>query len=596
MRNHIRALGVMISTPFRAAPGFATATAVLSTIGVAFTPVFAYGMKLLADGVVNRDTGTAWTAVLIMTVGEGMAVLAASIGIATFRMGMEERTRLYIERRIVDLVTGLPGLEHHERPEYLNELDRLRSERAQLTQPAGPVVFLFTTLVTAVGSLGLLATVDPLLLLLPLFGIPSVLTGLRAERWRVASWERITEPERLRHHLLQLLTVPRFAKEIRLFGLGAEFIRREREIGEQNTSDLARTSVRGGMLTSAGWLSFAVGFVGAVVFVVARAVQGQATVGDVVLTLALAGQVDSMVGDTVSNVRWLQGVMRVIGRYLWLEDYAQDTRKPRTDPARLPDRIVDGIDVEGLTFGYPGAESNVLEDVSLHIPAGATVAIVGENGAGKTTLVKLFSRFYEPTSGRITVDGIDLRRFDHEQWRARMSAAFQDFAKFELLASENVGVGELTLIDDPAAIEAALDRASAIDVMTSLPEGLDTQLGKSFQDGVDLSGGEWQKLALGRAMMREKPLLLVLDEPTAALDAETEHALFERYTDAARRVATTNGAITVLVSHRFSTVRMADLIVVVDSGRVVEAGSHDSLIAAGGLYAELYEIQARGYR
>jgi ATP-binding cassette subfamily B protein len=406
----------------------------------------------------------------------------------------------------------------------------------------------------------------------------------------------VTEPERLRYHLLELLTLPRLAKETRLFGLEPELIRRERVIGEQTTSDLTRTSVKGGIVAIAGWLFFVVGFVGAIAFVLARAVRGQATVGDVLLTLTLAAEMNAVVGSTASNAQWLQSVMRVIGRYLWLEDYAWDTRKETLPPARVPDVIADGIDVEGVTFRYPGTEMNVLEDVTLHIPSGATVAIVGENGAGKTTLVKLLSRFYEPTTGRITVDGVDLRRFDHEQWRARMSAAFQDFAKFELLAQENVGVGELTLIDDASAIQAALERASATDVMSSLPQGLQTQLGKTFEGGVDLSGGEWQKLALARAMMRDAPLLLVLDEPTASLDAETEHALFERYSDAARRVATTNGAITVLVSHRFSTVRMADLIVVIDSGRVIESGSHAELMEMGGPYAELYEIQARGYR
>ena len=210
--------------------------------------------------------------------------------------------------------------------------------------------------------------------------------------------------------------------------------------------------------------------------------------------------------------------------------------------------------------------------------------------------MKLLCRFYEPTSGTIEVDGTDLSTIDVEDWRRRMSAGFQDFARFELVARESVGVGLLESIDDVDTVEQALRRAHADDVVAGLADGLDTQLGKSFEGGHDLSGGQWQKLALGRAMMRDEPLLLVLDEPTAAIDAETEHALFERYAGAAREAARRTGAITVLVSHRFSTVRMASLIVVIDGGRVIEVGDHSTLVAAGGLYAELFELQARGYR
>jgi ATP-binding cassette subfamily B protein len=232
------------------------------------------------------------------------------------------------------------------------------------------------------------------------------------------------------------------------------------------------------------------------------------------------------------------------------------------------------------------------------------VALVGENGAGKTTLVKLLCGLYQPSPGRLLVDGVDLRRLDVETWRSRTAAGFQDFARFMLLVRESVGVGDVRSVEDVAAVAAALERAHAADVVADLPHGLETQLGRYFRPGVGqaaasalaLSGGQWQKLALGRAMMRPEPLLLVLDEPTAALDAPSEHALFERYAGAARRSAAANGGITVLVSHRFSTVRMADLIVVMEQGRVVAIGSHAQLTAQGGLYAELYELQARAYR
>jgi ABC-type multidrug transport system fused ATPase/permease subunit len=237
----------------------------------------------------------------------------------------------------------------------------------------------------------------------------------------------------------------------------------------------------------------------------------------------------------------------------------------------------------------------VLDGVSLRLPAGRVVALVGENGAGKTTLIKLLTRFYEPDAGRILVDGVDLRRLPLDEWRARASAAFQDFSRFELLLRETVGVGHLPLIEDEAAVRRALDRAGGDDVPSTLPRGVETQLGTAWADGVELSGGQWQKLALGRAMMRPRPLLIVFDEPTAALDAQTEHGLFERFAEAARR-GEHDGTVTLLVTHRFSTVRMADLIVVLGHGRVVELGSHAELVRQGGLYAELYELQSRVYR
>jgi ATP-binding cassette subfamily B protein len=266
--------------------------------------------------------------------------------------------------------------------------------------------------------------------------------------------------------------------------------------------------------------------------------------------------------------------------------------------AAVPDRLDDGIRFENVSFRYPGTTADVLTGVDLFFPAGSTVAVVGENGAGKTTIVKLLCRFYEPTGGRITVDGEDLRRVPIGEWRARLSGAFQDHARLEFLARETVGVGHLPVVDDDDAVHAAIDRAGAAAVLRSLPTGLATQLGTRFEDGVELSGGQWQQLALGRGMMRTPaaPLLLVLDEPTAALDPGTEHRLFERYAAAARSASAHSGAITVLVSHRFSTVRMADLIVVVAGGRALEAGSHDDLMAADGLYAELYGLQARAYR
>jgi ATP-binding cassette subfamily B protein len=303
----------------------------------------------------------------------------------------------------------------------------------------------------------------------------------------------------------------------------------------------------------------------------------------------------------VGGLEWMLRALRTVGRVAWLEDEVRRAGRrvdetPADTPA--PARLTSGIRFEKVSFSYPGTTTPVLSGVDLFFPAGSTIAVVGENGAGKTTIVKLLCRFYDPTEGRITVDGVDLRRFAMAEWRQRLSGAFQDHARLEFVARESVGVGHLVAVDDEAAVLGALEQAGASAVLGSLPTGLATQLGTRFEDGVELSGGQWQQLALGRGMMRAPaaPLVLLLDEPTAALDPGTEHRLFERYAAAARSASAETGAVTVLVSHRFSTVRMADLIVVVADGRVLESGSHTELMAGRGLYAELYGLQARGYR
>ncbi|HEY8058944.1 MAG TPA: ABC transporter ATP-binding protein, partial [Acidimicrobiales bacterium] len=340
-----------------------------------------------------------------------------------------------------------------------------------------------------------------------------------------------------------------------------------------------------------GWAIFGAGFVGAVVYVSSGL---DAPPQDVLLVLAAGSRLSAYIGATVGEIGFLRGIwMDGSRRLAWLEDYAA-ALEADADVA-VPDRIQDGITFEHVSFSYPGTTREVLQDVSLTLPAGAVVAVVGENGAGKSTLVKLLSKFYEPTSGRILVDGAELAGMPADEWRDRLAGAYQDFFRFELLARQSVGLGDVPHVDDEAAVLTAVGRAGAEDVVAKLDGGLAAQLGKTWPDGVEVSFGQWQKLALARGFMREGPLVLVLDEPTAALDAETEHALFERYAASARDGGA-DGRITVLVSHRFSTVRMADLIVVLDGSHLVEVGTHEDLMARGGPYAELYAIQANAYR
>jgi ATP-binding cassette subfamily B protein len=294
------------------------------------------------------------------------------------------------------------------------------------------------------------------------------------------------------------------------------------------------------------------------------------------------------------------GFSQVAGQALYLDDLfsffeIRPEIVPPPNPRPFPVPIQQGFTFENVGFRYPGAEHWAVRGLTFDLRAGEILALVGENGAGKTTLVKLLAKMYEPSSGAIHVDDTPLARVRADEWRARLAGAFQDFFRFEFRARHSIGLGDVPRMDDEAAVARAVDRAGAGDVIARLPAGLDTQLGQTWPGGVEVSFGQWQKLALARGFMRDRPLLLVLDEPTAALDAETEHALFERYAAAARDGGG-DGRITVLVSHRFSTVRMAGLIVVLDGARLVEVGTHDELMTKGGQYSQLYAIQAGAYR
>jgi ATP-binding cassette subfamily B protein len=561
--------------------------------GAVAAPLLALSLKWLADATVAGDGGTAGAA--------GVAVAACIIGVLTLGhfahmayYELSEINTLSSELRLIALANGSAGIEHQERAEYADRLAVLEQELQQIQNGFYAVLSLSSLVVAIAMTAVLLAMVNPVLLLLPLVAFPPLITGRRAQLIVDRAREETAPDTRLAMHLLRLATGAGPAKELRVFRLQDEIRRRHRELWEKTTRTLWRAQARAMVLRAAGQLVFAAGYVAGVLLVVSDAIGGHRTVGDVVLAITLAAQVNQQVSAAVSLLNDLQRIARAFTRFEWLEKYVAE-REPRNADQPVPERLGQGIRFEDVAFRYPGTDRVVLEGVNLDLPAGSTVAIVGENGAGKSTLVKLLCRFYEPTAGRITADGGDLSRIPLDAWRTRIATGFQDFARFEFVARRTVGVGDLPFIDELPAVEAALERAQAGDVMGRLENGLATQLGKSYTDGTELSGGQWQKLALGRAMMRELPLVLILDEPTSALDAEAEHALFERYADGARRVGQATGGITVLVSHRFSTVRMADQIVVVADGHVVEAGPHAQLMRNRGLYAELYDLQASAY-
>ncbi|ODU01503.1 MAG: hypothetical protein ABS81_20555 [Pseudonocardia sp. SCN 72-86] len=433
------------------------------------------------------------------------------------------------------------------------------------------------------------------LLLLPVAAIPPLLADRWAKKIIRTNEDAVAHDQRRAALLFSLATTTGSAAELRSYGLAdhvaAEHARLSAAVDRRTGGEALKVLA----IQGTGWTIYAAGLMAAIAFVVVETTHGVLSPGALLMAVTLIRRSRAQLATAAVRSGALLTTLTIADRMFWLEDHAAaDAASHGSAPA--PAALRDGIRLHDVRFTYPGADAPVLDGLDLTLPAGATVAIVGENGAGKTTLVKLLLGMYAPDAGCVEVDGKPLRDIDPAAWRTRSTAAFQDFARLHLPVRETVGVGDLPRLHDTAAITGALDRAGAATVPEQLPDGLDTVVGSSWTGGHGLSGGQWQKLALGRAMMRDDPLLVVLDEPTANLDAPTEHALFERYATAARRGAELTGAVTVLVSHRFSTVRMADLVVVLEDGRVRERGTHDQLVAAGGRYAELYELQAAAYR
>jgi ATP-binding cassette subfamily B protein len=498
---------------------------------------------------------------------------------------------LALEVHVARLQASVATIAHHERPEYLDRLAMLRDQVFVLDHM---YMSLFSTCgwVLRLGvTVALLVSIHPALALLAVLALPTVVTSTWRPGVERAVHEQFAWANRLARHLFNVATTAPPGKEVRVTRIGTRLIGERRQAWERWYRPVAAARWSSAAWHMLGWMIFGAAYITAVVFVSSRA---GATAGSVVLVLAAGSRLSAYIAATVGELGFLRGFwLEGSRRMAWLEDYA--ALMSENADARPPDRLVKGIRLENVSFSYPGTTRRVLEDINLDLKAGSVVAIVGENGAGKSTLVKLLCRMYQPQEGRILIDGVDLARISPDAWRSRLAGAFQDFFRFEFRARHTVGLGDVPRMDDDPAVTAAVGRAGAEDVIDRLPSRLDTQLGATWPDGAEVSFGQWQKLALARGFMRDRPLLLVLDEPTAALDAETEHALFERYSAAARGAAT-DGRITILVSHRFSTVRMADQIVVLDGARVVETGSHEDLMAKHGQYAELYSIQAAAYR
>ncbi|WP_231920046.1 ABC transporter ATP-binding protein [Microlunatus soli] len=589
----IRSVWLVIAASIRVSP-WQSAVCLLETLSNAaglLQPLF---IAWLITGAIERDPALVLRAVCCLVGSLTVVVVLMIIG-NNARVSQYERVGFWFDTEISRLTSSIATLDHLQSAEYQDRAQTLRDHQGQLGFAFNGVLNALRAAVTGVGTLVLALTADPRMLLVVLAGLPVVLSTRWTTRWQTATDDAAAQPSRHVKHLLGLATEPGPGAEVRVFGL-QNWLRDATATATRGWLDrrvgLAR---RQGLLESAGNVIFFVVAVIVLGWMLIDTIRGQVSIADFVLAATLITRLQMISESLQWSIRMLVRVSDDGGRFLWLRDYTAAQAARQRGTTTPPDRLSTGISTVGLGYTYPGADSPTLTDVDLELPAGAVVAVVGENGAGKSTLIGLLTGMLRPTTGSVLVDGVDLEQFDIAQWRSRMSGAFQDYARLEFSAQQSIGVGNLDDLDDRPAVRDALDEAAATDVLTALPSGLDTQLGTTWPDGVELSGGQWQRLAIARGMMRDSPLLLVLDEPTAALDAGTEHALFERYAEAARRTGG-HGGVTLLVTHRFSTVAAADLVIVLRDGSVAEIGTHAELYSRGSHYAELYDLQARGYR
>ena len=555
----------------------------------------AYVAKAIIDAVVARSSALTLRWVLF----ELALVAAQSLvqrGLSLVRSMLGARLSLDVNAMILEKALTLE-LRHFEDPEFYDQLTRARREAS--SRPISVVNETFQLLqntLTLLGYAALLVRFSSVAVLgLVLAAIPATISEMRFSHaaFRMRNW-RSPESRKL-NYLEYVLANDDHAKEVKLFGVGKTLLDRYRSMGEEFYKEDQKLAVK-----RAGW-GFALSLIatsayyGCYVVVALVAASGKMSLGDMTLYIMAFRQGQQAFQSILTAIGGMYEdnlYMSNLFRYLSIPTGSASEPVIEAPPvATATDGVngASGIRFEGVGYRYPGQDGWALSDVTLTIPKGQSVALVGPNGAGKTTLIKLLTRLYEPTKGSIFLDGRNLRDWPTEDLRRRIGVIFQDFNQYQFSARENIALGSIDHFDDEPRIRRAVAQAGADPVIDELPKGLDTPLGRWFHEGVELSGGQWQKLALARAFMREDADILVLDEPTASLDAEAEHAIFERF----RKLA--SGRTTLLISHRFSTVRMADRILMFEKGRIIEEGSHADLVARGARYARLFSLQAEGY-
>jgi ABC-type multidrug transport system fused ATPase/permease subunit len=574
--------------------GLSFALGLLSLVAGVLPAAAAWVGKLIVDAVVRaaetgatEDQRTALTWVLV-ELGLVAVLAGAQKGLSTCQQLLRALLGQRVNEMILEKALTL-DLAAFEDSELYDRMTRARREASQR-----PLSLVMRSFQLAQHSFSLIAYSGLLLQLsvwalavLVVAAIPSffVETRFSADAFRLFTWRA---PEtRKQNYLEVLLAREDFAKEVKLFDLGPVFLDRYRDIfRELYAEDRALTLRRGGWGFVLGLLS-TVAFYGAYAWIVLETAAKRITLGDMTMYLLVFKQGQSALAAILTSIGGMYEDSLYLSNLYEYLDYETPDQGGSATEGPTPG---DGIRFEGVSFTYPGVDAPALLDVSLHLRPGRKLALVGENGAGKTTLIKLLTRLYRPTEGRILLDGLELDAWDVDVLRKRIGVIFQDFVRYQLAAGENVGVGDVRAFSDPERWQTAAEKGMAHEFIERLPGGYQTQLGRWFDDGQELSLGQWQKVALSRAFMRDDADLLVLDEPTASMDAEAEATVFERFGRLAR------DKMVILISHRFSTVRMADEIVVLERGQVTERGTHETLMRENGQYAHLFTLQAAGYR
>jgi ATP-binding cassette subfamily B protein len=513
---------------------------------------------------------------LLSTLGNiGQQLLQERVAIRVQMLIMEQSARL-----------DLSYFEDAHSYDILQQAQREATSRP--VQMVSGTFGLVRTLITFLTMIALLLSLSPWLALVALLApVPSFISDARYGWWGYAIARRNSPVRRRMLYLLTLLTTDTYAKEVKLFTLGSHFLARFRDHARGYYDD-QRAIVTRRYLMGYIWSSLTtIAGAGTYLYVAVQAVMGRLTLGDLTLYTQAATSVQTSLQGILSGLSSTYEHNLYLGAlFELLEEKPRITRPD--DPVPVPRPLAGRIELQHVSFGYEGSDRQALRALSFAIEPGETIAIVGRNGAGKTTLIKLLSRLYDPTEGRVLIDGHDLRDYDPDELRQQMGVLYQDFATYQTTAQENIGLGRVERMEASEAIRDAAARGGATEIIERLPRGYETMLGKWFEEGYNLSGGEWQKVALSRAFMRDARIL-ILDEPTAALDAQAEFELFQRLR------ALTRGRTAIFISHRFSSVRLADRILVIEDGALVEAGTHAQLMALGGRYARLFSLQAAAY-
>ena len=600
----LRQLGLLFVQVWRTSPLLTFLSFFLRLIVALVPPALLFLSKLIIDEVV-RQTGQPspgpsladWFAAGRIETLTGLVLaefalvigrdaLNRAVSVVDQVLGEQHSNRVSVE--LIEHAAKL-DLKHLEQSDYQDRLERARRQASSRSTVLAQIFQQGQTVVTVLAlAAGLFAYAPLLIPLLAISLAPSVWGEFRFNR--LAYWvSHNRSPERRQlDYLRQLGASAENAKEVKLFALGGFITSRFAELSQQIERENRGIAISRGLWATALSAISTITYYAAFAYILWRTLSGDFSLGDLVF---LSGSFMNLNG---LMQQFLLGFTAIAGQSLFLDDLFSffDIKPGITEPETprpFPEPLRQGIRFDNVGFRYPGSERWIVRNLSFEVPAGRTLALVGENGAGKTTIVKLLTRLYDPDEGRVLIDGVDLKEIATADLRRHVGVIFQDFLRYSFTAADNIGVGQIDAFTDRARITSAAEQSLAHAVIGRLPEGYDQMLGRTFAKGQDLSGGEWQKLALARAYMREAAIV-VLDEPTAALDARAEAEVFSRFKDLAE------GTTALIISHRFSTVRMADRIIVLEQGAVLEQGSHEELMAAGGRYAELFELQAAGYR